>query len=169
MNFLQIILFSTIFAGLNLHPVHVSVANLEWVQDESKFTVSFKLFKDDFQHIINSTYNTNIDLFATDAEKQAMEVSAHIAAYVNKHFILDIKDKPLVVHKPEKIKINDDSIWLYFSLSYPGKNIPENAIIKNSLMMDLFDDQTNLLILATPEGERGFRFNTKNKSTTVKF
>jgi len=169
MNFLYLILFSTIFAGHNLHPVHVSVANLEWVQGESKFTVSFKLFKDDFQYIINSTYDTSIDLFANDAEQQAMEVSEEIGEYVSKHFMLTVKDNPLLVSKPDNVKINDDSIWIYFSLSYEGKDIPAMATIKNSLMMDLFNDQTNLLILTTPKGVRGFRFNTKNKSTTVKF
>ena len=43
--------------GVNsLHPIHVSVTNIEYVDKNKIFDISFKIYTDDFENIISHKY-----------------------------------------------------------------------------------------------------------------
>ena len=63
--------------ALHAHPIHVSVANLDFREDTNLLEFSVKLYYDDFQSLINYKYNTLLN-FATQSRIPTSEQSAII-------------------------------------------------------------------------------------------
>jgi len=85
-NYLLIYLFLFFSgnSGPDMHPIHVSVCNLEL--NETKSTVSFKLFKDDFALVLKNLYNEDVILENAD-EKKNSEI---INRYINSCFQVNV-------------------------------------------------------------------------------
>jgi hypothetical protein len=66
----------------------------------------------------------------------------------------------------ERKRKNEDSVWLYYSFICQELEI-KSATIHNTIMMDMFDDQTNLLIFKYLDFERGYQFNRDNVDLTI--
>ena len=128
-----------------LHPVHISYTNIEFNQKTNKFEILFKLFVDDFSRILNNKYGKNLDLKSISQSKVCRET---VEKYIFEHFklIINGKDKTKADLKMEKMETKDVAIWLYFSFSVKGNC--NTFDIYNSLMNDLYQDQTNLLIFS---------------------
>ncbi len=130
------------------HPIHVSVTNIEYIDKDKEFNISIRIFVDDFEKIINQKYNANLKFKNTDINN-----NKYINKYISEHFSINNSKKKLLFIKKE-IKV--DAIWLYYK--YKRKMKIKSIEIKNTLMTDLFHDQTNLLI-----------FSYKNFNTAIKF
>jgi len=158
-----------IFLGLLLsvfHPVHVSVANIEYSTQEQKFDISIRLFQDDFEHIIRQKYGVELNIGKENEHKNSSE---YINKYVNENFSVkfngkNIDDKKLILKRK---KVEDITVWLYYEIKY--KPELKNVEIKNSLMTDLYRDQTNLLIFTYKKKQKALTFNSKNKIHNFSF
>ncbi len=143
------------------HPVHISLINLD-LSDDKTIAFSIKLFKDDFAKILNRQNNTHIT-FTENTEKN--DVEAVVVKYVCNHFNIkgvgDILDCELT-----GIKVNDASVWLYFNMKRTIQKI-KTIEISNSLMTDLYQDQTNLFIMNYKGKDLAQRFD--NNKQVFKF
>lgn len=143
------------------HPVHVSVTNIEYMESEERFEVSFKLFYDDFETIISNKYN--VQLFLGTEERLDNE-EIYFLRYIRERFQL-IADGEVLEPSFRFRKMNDDSIWLYF---YFDRKTPVNKIeVINSLMMDLFLDQSNLVIFKSKGTEKGYILKSKKDKIDI--
>ena len=89
--------------------------------------------------------------------------------YVNENFSVkfngkNIDDKKLILKRK---KVEDITVWLYYEIKY--KPELKNVEIKNSLMTDLYRDQTNLLIFTYKKKQKALTFNSKNKIHNFSF
>ena len=143
------------------HPVHVSVTNIEYIDFEERFEVSFKLFYDDFETIIANKYNVQLFL---GTEKRLENEEIYFLRYIKEKFHL-ITDGEVLEPSFQFRKMNDDSIWLYF---YFNSKPPTKRIeVKNNLMMDLFLDQSNLVIFKTKGLEKGYILKSKKDKIDI--
>lgn len=144
-----------------MHPIHVSVCNLELNDTES--TVSFKLFKDDFALVLKNLYNEDVKLENAD-ENVNREI---INKYINSCFQVDVNKNFRLTLDYKNSQINEDAIWL----NYRIQNIKSisNIRIKNTLMLELWEDQTNLLIINYNNKENGYRFDEHETITEIDF
>ncbi len=132
------------------HPVHVSVSNLEYNKASHRFELSVKLFYDDFESIIARKYNVFLKL---KAEGLNDNEEFYFMKYIKENFILTVNGTKLEpVYKFRKI--NEDSVWLY--LYFEQKEEPEHITLTNRLMMDMFSDQSNLLMIKSTDFEKGY-------------
>jgi len=145
-----------LFFILAFHPVHVSVTSMEYNKVEKVFLVSFKVFTDDFETIVERKYGVDLKLGKEDELKNANE---YFSRYFRESFsfIVNGKEmkKPVFLEK----KMNDIAVWLYYR--YPITGNVEEVEIKNIIMLDMFMDQSNLLIFKYSDFEKGFIFNRK--------
>jgi hypothetical protein len=144
-----------------MHPVHVSVTNLEIQSENNSISLSFKVFTDDFQSIIDQLYNVKVDLNENgnyDLNKE------HIDNYLEDNFTLIDNGKELIFTNTG-IKTNDEAVWFFYKTTI-NKDL-KSIVIRNSLMLDLYPDQKNLLILKYGKIERGYQFNFKKKEITI--
>jgi len=87
-----------------------------------------------------------------------------IDAYFKDNFKILIKDKELK-YVNESIKRNDEAVWFYYKIE--TKKELRRFVIRNSLMLDLYPDQKNLLIMKKGKIERGYSFTIKKKEFTI--
>ena len=121
---------------------------------------SVRLFYDDFEHLINYKYNTFLD-FKKDSRLTTKEQKA-ISDYINSALILKGEQGTKLLPKFLSWKVESMSVWLFFYAEPPKDST--SFVIENTLMLDLFEDQKNLMILNLNGKEQGIEFN---KRTTM--
>ncbi|MBU8893727.1 MAG: hypothetical protein KOO66_13185 [Bacteroidales bacterium] len=144
-----------------MHPVHVSVTNMEYQPEKDNISLSFKIFTDDFQILFSHLYNIKIDFNENGNYSLYQEV---IDNYFAEHFKVLFKDKELVL-KNTGIKSNFEATWFFYDCAV--SEIEGNLIVKNTLLLDLYPDQKNLLIFKNGKLEKGYQFNIKNNEYII--
>jgi hypothetical protein len=159
---LKTFLYVGIIKSLFFHPVHVSLANVEYAKDENKFRVTMKFYADDFQRIIDLKYEAALNL---GKENELKETPQLISQYVNETFKLKINHKKEISLTFVKYELNDVSVFLYFECPYAGK--VNNILVTNWLMTELYKDQTNLFIFNYLAKEEGYTFNYNTREVNI--
>jgi len=145
-----------LFFLLIFHPVHISVTSMEYNEEEKIFLVSFKVFTDDFETNIDRKYGVNLNLGKEDELENADE---YFSRYFMESFSFIVNGEELREPVFLEKKMNDIAVWLYFK--YPVSGNVEEVGIKNAIMLDMFRDQSNLLIFKYNDFEKGFIFNSE--------
>ena len=139
-----------------MHPVHVSITNMEYSKEREEFDISMRIFKDDLQTAINHSYDTNINL--VDITGQTDQIK-HINRYINDAFYVKSNGKTFPI-KPIHHEITDEAILLSYSCQVPDDLT--SIEIRNTILMDIYHDQTNLVIFSYTGREKGLRFTINN-------
>jgi hypothetical protein len=121
--------------------------------NENENIVAVKLFKEDFTLALKNNYQVVVPMEKAD-EKLNSDI---ISRYINSCLQIELNKSKILKLEYKSSEINEDAIWIYFRI---GK-IENSTIlrIKNSLLVDLWDDQTNLLIINYKGKDNGYRFN----------
>ncbi|HAF29443.1 MAG TPA: hypothetical protein DCG75_10390 [Bacteroidales bacterium] len=135
-----------------LHPVHVTITNLDYYPNENKITMSFKVFESDFQLLFAHLYELKIDF----DDPENINVNQYkINEYFSAHF--KIGNNPNHSLLFQNIKKEDDSIWFYYE-ALVDKEI-KSFEISNTIFLDLYFDQKNMLIFNYNQHQKGYLFN----------
>jgi len=157
-------IFSLFFAlSAHYHPVHVSILNIEYSSGKPTIDLSFKLFSSDIEFAIAHNYNVALNLGKPNENPKSEE---HINKYVSKLFTLQINNNvpSKLVYKNKEI--NEDATWLYYTIPVSGK--VKELEIRNLLLMDIYEDQTNLVIIAINGKESGYRLDYRKQDFKIK-
>jgi hypothetical protein len=152
-----------LFFQLLFHPVHVSVASMEYDTEKKGFFISFKVFTADLESVIQNKYGVSLNLGKSD---ERADYQDYVLKYLNTHFALEVNHKVQTLVFINK-KTNEDAIWLYGEY----RNIPtiQQLKIYNSLFIEDYLDQSNLLIFKYLDKEEGYTFNlTENEKEIIK-
>jgi len=161
-QWINIILFLSCFSFGNNHPVHVSIANIDYSKEIGQINVSIKIFEDDFRLLFFHLNQVEVDLKAESNYDKHKDL---IISYFNNHFKLEVNNKDDLELVITKWKINEEAIWFYFEIQV--KNEIKLIKVSNSLLLDLYFDQKNLVILKTPDKELGLQFDYKNTEKII--
>jgi hypothetical protein len=144
------------------HPIHVSVTNIDL--DPGRGTVEFtvKIFADDFQDLILHRYG--VQLRITEQENPGDKIES-VNRYISESLRMEINGNPPGSLQFQDSRINEGAIWLHYKYEY-GNRI-RNLRIWNTLMLEKFDDQTNLMIVAYDDKENGYRMDNKTTELTL--
>ena len=151
----RVILILSLFLGLAIqlpaHPVHISVCNLEF--DQEGLTIAVKLFQDDLLLAIQTEKRKEIDLADIEEEKNLQIM----ADYVEDNIHIGLNKNENLKLNYYQYEINEEAIWFYFNIK--GLKTGKKLYITNTLMVELYHDQTNLVILNFLGNQNGYRFN----------
>jgi hypothetical protein len=142
-----------------LHPVHVSLLNVDLDPETGKIEIVFKLFSDDFERIILHKYDVDLDI---TRQIDPGEKADAIHKYINESFELIINGTKIENWEYTGSQINEEAIWLYYKNLWPGKI--QMVSITDGIMMDLYEDQTNLVIVTWFDKQNGYRLDNKNRN-----
>lgn len=125
-----------------MHPVHVSLTNVEYNEQKEEFDIVFKLFMDDFEAIIEHKYGSKIKINSSEKDNEKQK---YMTKYILEHFKFIIDEKDFTKEKLKFVKKenNQQAVWVYYR--FKQKENIKKIEIKNSLMNDHFNDQKNLL------------------------
>ena len=144
--------------------MHLSVTNIDYNQENSSFDLSVRLFSDDFQNIIYQKYG--MDILAGDTltaipvcvEQYFGERMTIVQHSNNMEYTADLSIKSW------ELKENE----IVFQAEFSSKEEIDAITIENSLLIDLYFDQKNLLIISYKTMEKGIEFDIKNRQHKIK-
>ncbi len=144
---------------MKAHPVHVSVCNFEVGVDEMK--VSVKLFSDDLALALENKFHRKIDVEKLNENPEKKIILGYIIGELQ--VIINRKDTVELAYSGSEE--NEGAIWLYFDIKTTGKM--KTLTIQNSLLVDMFHDQTNLVIVSDHNNQNGYRFTNNNREQEI--
>jgi hypothetical protein len=137
----------------NLHDFHTSIAQMNYNASSNSFEVSLRVFTDDLEAALSRENSRKIVLDDTP------EVDAAIAAYVQKHFaMLEPNNQKAAMNYIGK-EAAVDATWIYVEIKPNGT--PKGMRLQNSVLMELFDDQVNIVNFVYGSTKRTFLFKPK--------
>ncbi len=145
---------------LEMHPIHISVSNIDYNETDQEYEISIKLFVDDFEKVINKNYNVKLNL---GKENENTNSNHLITKYIQSNFKFNIDNKNIlkgIKLSKKKVNLENNSIFIFYNIKHISGN---KIIIKNTLMADLYDDQKNLFIFTYKNTEEAYKFE-KNKT-----
>jgi hypothetical protein len=139
------------------HPTHISITSIEVDPDSLQINYSIRLFQDDIGYLIMALYHE--ELFHTADTFDFLHNTQKIEAYFIENIKMEVNGEYLypVLKKKE---INETEFWLYFSAKL--ENIPYSLTIENTVLLNLYRDQTNLVIFTYNKKEKGLTFDAKD-------
>jgi hypothetical protein len=136
------------------HPVHVSLTNLEVDLAKHEIRITQKLYTEDFSLLFYHLYEKNIRF--TEGKDLSENDSHMISSYMDAAFVLESgKDRLSLTYAGKEQ--DEESLWLHYTCRLPEK-MPARLTLTNSLLLQLFDDQTNLVIVTVGAKEKGYTF-----------
>lgn len=156
--FTTLLILTITGSSVNAHPVHVSLCNIEVKEDE--LTIVIKMFKDDFQLAIEHNFGQFLD-FENENLPESKKV---IDEYINNALEIVLNKKDSLKLEYRDLQIGEDALWFYYSFDAP---VLKRIDIKNHLLLDIYFDQTNLMIVNHKGKQNGYRFNLKNTEERI--
>ena len=135
----------------NSHPFYVSVMEVQQNTKEKSLELTYRIFTDDFEHIINKNYKQELDI-SKSADHPSFDKL--IPDYMSKHVALAVDGKAMA---PQYIgfEVDKESVYVYFE-------------VKNVAAVRQIDVQTKLLHDYTPEQINIIHTTINGKRKSVK-
>lgn len=145
------------------HPMHVSYTHLEINTDQNTILVSHKLYTADFSLLFYHLFEKNIEP-QKDIEFSAAEKDL-INSYMRQRFNLVTGTDTLELHYVRKDH-EDESLFLYYEGKFENASLRE-IVINNLLLLDLYMDQKNLVIINYGTKVEGLTFNWDTRHSVL--
>jgi hypothetical protein len=166
-NRIQLVLLLFLFchsADASAHPVHATVLNMQYNDVEKRFELMFRINKEDLQLAIFHNYEKE----AVAAADDSSGIYALEQRYIRNMFKISINDSSRYDSLIFLQKVDDAAwIWLYLNIMVPEE--PRMLKIENMLMLDLFFDQSNLVICSFKGKEYSWALNYKKAEFDITF
>lgn len=134
------------------HPFHISLTEIKWNSETEHLEISQKIFWDDLEVAMSGYHDESID-FLNPANKE--KLTEQIKAYVFTQNKLWVEDKEVELNFVG-YEVEDDAAWFY--LESAKVNEPVSIKIKDSLLLEDFPDQKNVI---------QFYFDTKSPKSII--
>ncbi len=145
---------------LNTHAFHTSITEMRYNPKGKSFEISLRVFTDDLEKAL-STNNQNKKFIIENTDKN----DPIIEQYVRKHFVVTTPKNQKLVYQYIGKEKEGDATWIY--LEMPVNESIKGSKIQNSVLMDSFDDQTNIVNIFVNNDKKSYLFTVKNKVFVV--
>lgn len=136
---IQIVAESVIIGLIGLHPIHISVCDIEYDPPTQALQVTHRLFLDDLESAINTRHGLYMDIAKPEDMAERDSLVQH---YLLSNFEVSVDGRRL-----EKtfigVEIVDDVLYGYIEIVSVKKF--KQIRVTDSVLMELFDDQVNLV------------------------
>ncbi|WP_461090400.1 DUF6702 family protein [Spirosoma gilvum] len=143
------------------HDFHASVTQMQYDPKERSFEISIRIFTDDFEKALSEASHSRINLETNAKADELIEkyVLSHIS-YVNPQK----QTKPLkyVGHEVEA-----DANWIYLEMPYAEPF--RGGLLKQNVLMELFDDQVNMVNIQYQGQKKTFVFRKNQPVQDISF
>lgn len=138
-----------------LHPLHITYTSLEVNEENDSIYLSHKFFTGDFILLFHHLFEKQVEpRINQDFSKAELDL---INIYLSYRFVLVSGNDTIRLDYQRKDQ-DDESLWLYFKGGLPDNGL-KSLSVQNQLLLDLYEDQTNLVIITCGKEEKGFTFN----------
>lgn len=136
------ILFLTLLVFTSFKPAHkfyVSVTEVEHNEKKQSLQIISRVFIDDFENVLNLRYGQEITL---DPQSETAGAEEFIKKYLEQKLHIEVNGEGATINYLGKEYEND---MLVFYIEASGVRDVKNVLVRNSVLMDLFEEQKNLV------------------------
>lgn len=144
-----------------LHAFHTSLTEIQYNAKEKSLEISIRMFTDDLETALTKFNNGQKVMVGGKNDNS----DAVLSKYIQQHFAIispQKQKKPLNFIGKE---LEGDATWIYVEI--PNSQDFKGYFLYNSLMQEMFDDQTNLVNFTYLGNKKTFLFNAKTKSVEI--
>lgn len=133
------ILLCPLLISSGTHKFYVSITKIEISEESQSLQIISKIFIDDIEDTLQKRYDPDLSL---DTEKETEAHTRLLQKYVLQKFKVEIDG---VAYQPEYLgrEYENDVVKCY--LEIPGIANMNQIEIENSILMDMFDEQQNII------------------------
>ena len=123
-----------------VHPVYVSVIEMDYNPTDKTLEISCKMFSDDTEKALAKANNASVDIH-NPKDKTLLE--KQLADYIRKHFQVKVDGKFLPLEYVG-YEIESQSTLSYFQISNVG-SAPKKIDIATNILHELYNSQINII------------------------
>jgi len=145
------------------HPFFVSVTEIKHNQKVKSLEISSKVFFNDLEDALEKKYHKQLDILKPTQKPQ---ITPLLQDYLQKHLQIKVNDKatPLQLIGYE---IEEDAVWCY--LEAPKVNQIKKMEVRNDVLFDEHDSQTNMLHLTVKGKRQSTKLDNPTHTATFTF
>lgn len=141
------------------HPLHLSITNI--LYENGKLSIRMKSFRDDWEVGYFHFHGKTVDF--TDPGQREIP---WFNEYLNQSFRISLeKEAPGLSIEIESIYLEEDAMTIEMIAEVPSS--PNSLYIYNTLLIDIYPDQTNLVIFVSGKKETGIKFDIRKHDAEV--
>ena len=155
---------AVLFSSLWFHPIHVSICEIEYDQDNKALEMTMRIFLDDLEK--------EIRLMKKDPEmdltnlKNGQNLDQILQEYLLEKFRVSVNDKKSVYNYIGH-EIEGDAVFCYMEISKVKKL--KSVEVYNATLTDLYEDQTNLVHIEVAGEIRSMRLSRADTEDRLEY
>ena len=146
---------------LLIHPIHISVCELQYSSENKSFQFSQRIFVDDLEQAINKLNDSKIDL--TKLSEQSRD--SYLRKYLENKIELSIGNLKVKLNYLGS-EVEEGVCWIYLE-SQRIENEFSKFSLKNIPLFELFDDQSTILQVENNGEIRSYRLTVEKQQEEI--
>ncbi len=143
-----------------IHAFHTSITEMRYNSKEKAFEISLRVFTDDLEKTLSAN-NQNKKFVIDNNDKN----DVFIEPYIRKHFVITTSKNQKLNYQYVGKEKEGDATWIYLEMLV---NEPlKSSKIQNDVLIDMFEDQTNIVNIFVNNDKKSYLFTVKNKVFVV--
>lgn len=156
---LRLLIFAIWFA---YHPVHVTFTSVHYITETNDIKVFTKIHFDDFLLDCNLDGSTLIKDNFSSMKPAEVKITE---SYIREKLIIDVNGSPLHL-VVQNMKVDNNELTI--NIASTNSTRPGMLKVKNLMMTDLFNDQSNFIIVKVADFEEGVKLTPELTEQTFK-
>jgi hypothetical protein len=149
----------TVLSSFTMHKFYVSITEIEYNQEAKSMEVSIKFIGHDLEHALSVAGVPDLQL-GTDKEHKSTD--DYLFKYISKHFSVLNDSSPIEFSFTGKEVGDDDFVYCY--LKSETINSVQTLTFNNSLLVEVFEGQANIMYYKNGTEKYDYRFNKQKTS-----
>ncbi len=145
------------------HPFHVSTTEINHNATEKSLEIISKIFVDDFESCLEKQYHTKADL-SSAAMKNAMD--SLVKKYLLTHLAIKADGRNVPIHY---LGFEKEDIAANIYLEVENLSAVKKIEVSDSILQDLYDDQTNILHVVVGGKRQSTKLEYPNREASFIF
>jgi len=160
-NYKLFIIF--ILLVFSVHKYYLSLTEVNYNKTEKSLHITMRLFIDDLEKSLESNFNKK---FKLDTPQENIKTNNYISYYLNKNFKINVNGKQLNINFLGK-EYENNVVYFYIEIDSVPKI--KSITVQNTILMDEFDTQQNIIKLNMNNQKRTMILNRSNDKDLLKF
>ncbi len=149
--------------GQQEHPLYISICEIEHNTHTAALELTFKIFTDDLETALEDQGVGKLRL-GTDREME--NADEYIRRYLEKNVVIQVDGGSVALGYLGK-EVEMDVAWCY--LEVQGVPSIQTMTVSNTLLFELFEEQTNIVHISANNKKQSLMLNIANREGTVEY
>jgi hypothetical protein len=157
------LIISLFWCSHALHPIHISVTEIEYDEKDKALEIMMRVFMDDLEITMKKRHqDPNLDI----TRPTKLSLDQMMEEYLKSHFIMRLDEK---VQRHQYLGHERDGDAFVFYIEVPKVKKWNKITVTNSVLMETYEDQSNLVHVRVAGKIKSLRLVKKNPSGILTF